>query len=305
MTTPPAEKSPKPGINIYGGAVVNPYKLTILVEELGIPYNYISVDFAQNEHKSAWFKVINPNGRIPAMVHVKDDATTINLFESGACMLYLVSEFDSSHKVSYPYGSPEYWTQVSWLSWQIAGYGPMMGQSCHFARYFPLAPSAEGGEDKSGDGKFSKGAMEYGTWRYAAEARRLNSVLEEQLSTPGQKYIVPGEKPTIADIAVFIYAYSAAWCGVDINDFPNVKAWIGRLVERPGFQKGLQVPSPYSYSDPQVLDPGMTEAHGPGRKFGSLYIKMCTEEWAAKGQVPALPSDSIHLGEHWSSEVIL
>jgi glutathione S-transferase len=68
------------------------------------------------EPKAEWYASINPNGRMPAVVHVKDDGTTVTVFESAACLLYMASEFDKEHKLSYPIGTPDYWTQLSWVS---------------------------------------------------------------------------------------------------------------------------------------------------------------------------------------------
>lgn len=136
MASIPPEKAPKPGLNIYGCPAVNPVKLTIAAEELGyvatftffglgpeqadspnrIPYNFINLDMAAGELTSEWFKSINPNGRAPAIVHVKEDGTSVTVFESGACLLYIASEFDREHKLSYPVGTPAYWSQLSWVS---------------------------------------------------------------------------------------------------------------------------------------------------------------------------------------------
>ncbi|KAM7206473.1 Glutathione S-transferase, C-terminal-like protein, partial [Naviculisporaceae sp. PSN 640] len=301
MSTPPPEKIPKQGVNIYGAAVVNPYKLSILAEELGIPYNYIEVDFAKGEHKSPWFTAINPNGRLPALVHVKEDGTSINVFESGACMMYLVSEFDTpSHKISYPLGTAEHWIGVSWLIWQTASYGPMMGQACHFNRYYPAALHKTRNVGNGTGPEEPTGGMEYGSWRFTSECRRLNSVLEDHLSsTPEQKFIVPGEKLTTADIAIFIYACSAAWCGVDINEYPHVQSWIGRLAERPAFQKGLTVPSPYMFSDAAVSSEEAVGFHKAVRKFGNQTIKAASEDWwnktGGKAKIPVIPSDFANL----------
>ncbi|KAI1843820.1 hypothetical protein JX266_010079 [Neoarthrinium moseri] len=135
MATIPPEKAPKPGLNIYGRAAVNPDKLTIAAEELGIPYNYIHMDMLAGEPKTEWYASINPNGRMPVVVHIKEDGTSVTVFESGSCLLYLANEFDKEHTLSYPIAKPEYWTQLSWLSWQFNGYGPMMGQAAYFNRH--------------------------------------------------------------------------------------------------------------------------------------------------------------------------
>lgn len=74
------------------------------------------MDVRAGELQSEWYKSINPNGRVPAIVHVKEDGTSETVFESAACLLYMASEFDKDHKISYAFGSPQYWTQLSWVS---------------------------------------------------------------------------------------------------------------------------------------------------------------------------------------------
>lgn len=71
---------------------------------------------SNGELQAEWYKAINPNGRVPAMVHVKEDGTSVTTFESAACLQYIVSEFDKEGRLSYPLGTPEYWTQLSWVS---------------------------------------------------------------------------------------------------------------------------------------------------------------------------------------------
>ncbi|PVH93920.1 glutathione S-transferase [Periconia macrospinosa] len=266
MASAPEGKAPKLGLNVYGSAVVNPYKISILAEELGLTYNYINLDVAAGDHQSDWFVKINPNGKVPAIVHVKEDGTSVTVFESAACLLYLTHEFDKEHKFSRPVGTPEYWTQLSWLSWQVAGYGPMMGQAAHFNRY-------------------AYEPVPYGAWRYTAESRRLHSVLDKQLSTSPY---VGGDQITIADFAVFIYTHSARWCGIDINEWPNVKAWHDKLLQRPGVQRGLQTPVPYPFSDAAVSSENQ-EFYKTLRQWGAQGIKAASEKW--KGEAAPVPSD--------------
>ncbi|KAK7949434.1 glutathione s-transferase protein [Apiospora saccharicola] len=216
MAEYPPEKAPKPGFNIYGAALPNPAKLTIMAEELGIPYNLITMDLA--DIRSSWYESINPNGKLPAIVHVKEDGTSETVFESGACLLYLAHEFDKEHRFHDPVGTSGYWKQLSWLSWQISGYGPMMGQAVHFHRYTPEP-------------------IPYGAWRYGAECRRLNHVLEKQL------------------------------------------AWCESLSQRPGVQRGLQVPSPYMTGDEGVVDPANQDALKMMRGHFSKVFKEASDQW--------------------------
>ncbi|KAF3022572.1 hypothetical protein E8E14_013251 [Neopestalotiopsis sp. 37M] len=267
MAEAPPEKQPKPGLNIYGLAAVNPYKLTIAAEELNVPYNYVTLDAAANEIKSDWFTAINPNGRVPAIVHIKEDGQVVTVFESGACLQYMLSEFDKENKLSYSVGTQEYWTQLSWLSWQISGYGPSMGQSTFFTRYSPQPEP-------------------YALWRYLAESRRLNHVLDKQLS---KNAYVAGDRLTVADIAIYLYATSSAWCGVDIDEFPHVKAWHDKLAQRPAFQAGMKVPVPYPFNRETVCALETQEQMKQQRQFGAKFIHAASEQWA--GEPVSLPSD--------------
>ncbi|KAI9691902.1 MAG: hypothetical protein M1822_007975 [Bathelium mastoideum] len=267
MAIIPSDKAPQPGLNIYGCASVNPVKLTIFAAELGVKYNYVCLEMSIGEIQVEWYKSINPNGRVPAIVHVKEDGTSVTVFESAACLLYMASEFDKEHKLSYPLGTPEYWTQLSWLSWQVAGLGPMMGQANHFNRY-------------------ATEPVPYGAWRYTAECRRLHHVLDRQLSIYP---FIAGDHLTIADIAVFIFEHSAKWCGIDIDEYPNIKAWHDKLAQRSAFKEGLQVPVPYQFSDEAVSNPDAQELYESARKYGGQAIKEWTEKW--QGTVVPLPSD--------------
>jgi len=91
-------------------------RLDLLLNSNSIPYNYVNLEMTSGDMKSEWYAAINPNGRVPAIVHVKEDGTSVTVFESAACLLYIASEFDKGNKFSYPIGTPEYWTQLSWVS---------------------------------------------------------------------------------------------------------------------------------------------------------------------------------------------
>ncbi|KAK7941493.1 Disulfide-bond oxidoreductase YfcG [Apiospora aurea] len=250
MANIPTEKAPKPGLNIYGFDSPNPAKCRIMAEKLGISYNYVNLNPGIGEFKANWYVgSVNPNGKVPAIVHVKEDGTSVTVWESAACLLYMAHEFDKDNKFSYSVGMPEYWSQMSWLSWQISGYGAMMGQAAHFNRY---APSPEEGA----------------TSRFVA-----------------------GDRMTVADFAVFIFAHSAKWCGIDINEFPHVKAWHDTLAQRPAIQKAPQVPGPFPFGDEAV-----SKTEGPEleflrgiRKVGTQGIKAAHDEW--KKKVVPVPSD--------------
>jgi len=227
--------------------------------------------------KSEWFASINPNGRVPAIVHVKDDGTSVSVFESAACLFYIASEFDKDNKISYPAGTPEYWKQLSWLSWQVANYGPMLGQAVHFNRY-------------------ATEPVPYASWRYTSECRRLNSVLDKQLETTP---FIAGDRLTIADFAIFIFTHSNKWCGVDLAQYPNLKAWHDKLAQRPAFKKSLQIPVAYQFSEEAVIDPEKQEYYRMIRKFGGQGIKAATDQWP--GEIVPVPSDHANLPDGDSS----
>ncbi|KAI9055185.1 hypothetical protein LZ554_000149 [Drepanopeziza brunnea f. sp. 'monogermtubi'] len=208
----------------------NGIKISITLEELGLPYEFTNIDLSKNTQKEPWFLEINPNGRIPALTDTFTDGKTINLFESGSIQQYLVEQYDKDHKISYPAGTREAYEVNSWLFFLNAGVGPMQGQANHFNRYAPEH-------------------IEYGAKRYTNETRRLYGVLNTHLEKSTSGFLV-GDKLTIADIAhcnqTGGWVRSAFWAGVDIDEFPALRAWEEKLLRRPGFEKGRQVPGPDS-----------------------------------------------------------
>lgn len=178
---------------------------------------------------SRWFLEINPNGRIPALTDTFTDGQKIRLFESGSILTYLVEQYDKDHKISFPKGTREYYEMCSWLYFQNAGVGPMQGQSNHFSRYAPER-------------------IEYGVKRYVNETKRLYSVLDKHLSESKSGYLV-GDHVSIADISHWGWVAAAGWAGVNIDEFPNLKAWEDRMAQRDGVEKGRHVPSPHTIKD--------------------------------------------------------
>jgi len=220
-------------IILYTAATPNGYKISILLEELGLKYDVKTLSFQKNEQKEDWFLKINPNGRIPAIEDRSTNPPT-PVFESGAIMLYLTDKYDKQGKASYSRDKdPEkYYETIQWLFFQNAGVGPMQGQANHFFRYAPEK-------------------IQYGIDRYQNETRRLYKVLDKRIRENGG-YLV-GDHVTIADISNFGWVNSAAWAGVDIEEFPNLKKWYETLKARPGFEAGLDVPKKNVYRD--VKDP--------------------------------------------------
>ncbi|KAK3197733.1 hypothetical protein GRF29_216g1134588 [Pseudopithomyces chartarum] len=121
--------APQSDITLYTTQTPNGIKISILLEELGLPYKVHKIDFSSNEQKEPWFLEINPNGRIPALTDRFEDGETIRVFESGSIMQYLVGRYDPDHKLSYPPGTREAIETTNWLFFQNAGVGPMQGQA--------------------------------------------------------------------------------------------------------------------------------------------------------------------------------
>jgi len=242
-------------IVLYTANTPNGHKASIVLEELGIPYEFKNIDIMKNEQKEEWFLKINPNGRIPAIVDQNNNDFPV--FESGALMLYLVDKYDKDHKISYPHGSDLYWELVSWLFFQNAGVGPMQGQANHFFRYAPEK-------------------IQYGINRYQNETRRLYSVLENRLKQNGDWLV--GDRMTIADIANFTWVNIAFWAGVDTSEFPVLNAWVDRINAREAVKRGLDVPVKFTMKD-NIQDQAKLDQQA---KEASAWIVKGQEEDAKK-----------------------
>lgn len=208
-----------PNITLYTFATPNGFKISTVLEELGLPYKVRVVDISAEEQKEDWYLKINPNGRLPA---ITDGSTRI--FESGAIMLYLVDKYDTSRKISYaPVDLPGYTEQLGWLFWQIGGIGPMQGQAHHFNILAPVR-------------------SDWGIQRYAEETKRLYMVLNTRLEA--SPYIA-GDKFTIADIATVFWVHVAPkfllW---DLGEWPAIKKWYDGILQRQAVQQALKVPEP-------------------------------------------------------------
>ncbi|KAH7321081.1 glutathione S-transferase [Stachybotrys elegans] len=216
----------KTDITLYTEGTPNGLKISIALEELGLEYKVRSLDLTKLEQKEPWFLEINPNGRIPALTDKDENGNELKIFESGAILEYLVGRYDKDHKISYSFGSKEHWETTSWLMWQMGGLGPMQGQANHFAR-------------------FAGAIYPYALNRYVHESRRLYRVLDAQIAKNPSGYIV-GDHVSIADIACWPWVCAWKYSAVpELDEFPNVQKWMHRLLERPGFERGRNVPGPH------------------------------------------------------------
>lgn len=202
-------------IDLYTWTTPNGRKVSILLEELGVPYTVHSIDISKDEQFATDFLKIAPNNRIPAIV---DKETGIHMMETGAIMMYLADKYKKFHCEGH-----EYWRMVEWLMWQMGGLGPMLGQAHHFVKY-------------------NKGKSEYAERRYAAEAQRLYTVLNTRLE--GRDFIAGQDRGTysIADMACWPWVSRFEWHEVDLNAFPNIRDWYLRIAARPAVQAGYSVP---------------------------------------------------------------
>lgn len=202
-------------IDLYTWATPNGRKISIALEELGIPYAVHSVNIFEGDQTQPEFTAISPNQKIPAIV---DNETGIQLMESGAILLYLA---DKTGKLM-PRDKSQYWEILEWLMWQMAGLGPMLGQVHHFVR-------------------FNKGKSVYAEERYLKEARRLYGVLNQRLS--GRPYMV-GDEYSIADISAWPWVSRFEFQTIDLAEFPHVLDWYLRIAQRPAVQSGYAIPVP-------------------------------------------------------------
>ncbi|SMY08027.1 glutathione S-transferase family protein [Flavimaricola marinus] len=198
-------------IDLYTWTTPNGRKVSIMLEELGVPYMVHPINIGKDEQFAPDFLKIAPNNRIPAIV---DQETGQTLMETGAIMLYL----GQKHGRFLGEGD-NYWRMIEWLMWQMGGLGPMLGQVHHFVKYNP-------------------GKSEYAEERYSKEASRLYRVLNARLE--GRDYIA--DEYTIADMACWPWVSRFEWQGIDLAGFPNVRDWYLRLADRPAVQRGYQIP---------------------------------------------------------------
>ena len=209
-------------IDLYTSPTPNGYKVSITLEELGLPYKVHPIDLSSGAQKEPWFLAINPNGRIPAMIDRANGDFAV--FESGAMMLYLA---ERAGKL-IPADEKGRSLVMQWLMFQMGGLGPMMGQANVFARYFPeVIPAAID--------------------RYRRESRRLLEVLDGRLA---DHEWLAGDY-SIADIANFAWARIHEWPGVSIEGLANLQRWLDAIAARPAVQRGLLVP-PRPEVDPAV-----------------------------------------------------
>lgn len=206
-------------IELYYWPTPNGWKISIALEEMGLPYELKPVDIGTGEQFEPEFLKISPNNRMPAIVDPEGPGgATISLFESGAILQYLARKSGQ-----FGGADPREQAEVeSWLMWQMGGLGPMAGQTHHFRMY---APKIEADPQK----------LRYGVDRYTNETSRLYGVLDKRLA---DREFVAGEL-SIADFAIWPWIIPWQMQGQNIDDLPNLKRWFEQCAARENFQKGF------------------------------------------------------------------
>lgn len=205
-------------IELYYWPTPNGWKISIALEEMELPYNLHLVNIGAGEQFDPEFLKISPNNRMPAIVDPEGpDGERISIFESGAILQYL------ARKTGKFCGRTERErVEVDqWLMWQMGGVGPMAGQAHHFLNYAPSMDPPQ--------------VLPYAQDRYRNEVERLYGVLDDRLA---DRPYVAGDFYSIADMAIWPWANGWQNQQQDIEEFPNMKAWLARVWERPAVQKG-------------------------------------------------------------------
>ena len=205
-------------IELYTWNTPNGRKVSVALEEMGLPYAVKVVDITRNEQFNPEFLKFSPNNRIPAIIDTDGpDGRPISVFESGAILLYLAEKTGRFLPRDLRARVPVH----EWLMWQMGGFGPMPGQVHHFLMVK------------------DPGDQRYGLERYGKETRRLYGVLDRRLA--GRDFVATEGEPSIADFAILGWAWRHERHLVSFDGLPNVAAWYDRLMARPGVQRGFEV----------------------------------------------------------------
>ena len=204
-------------IDFYYWPTPNGWKVSILLEELGLDYKTIPVNISKGDQFHPEFLAISPNNRMPAIVDHDVEGEPVSVFESGAIMWYLAEKTGNF----LPADARSRTQVMEWLFWQVGGQGPMAGQLSHFVNYAP--------EDHD---------HSYSHERYAGEYDRLCGVLDRRLAATGW---VVGDSYTIADMICWPWVLITKPLGADISKFQHLSAWRSKLKERPAVQRAVDL----------------------------------------------------------------
>ena len=221
-------------IELYYWPTPNGWKISIALEEMGLPYTLNLVDITKGEQFAPEFLKVSPNNKMPAIVDPNTSGgEPISVFESGAILQYLGRKTGKF----YPCNERARVEVDQWLFWQMGGFGPMLGQTHHFRIYAPEK-------------------IDYAINRYTNEAKRLYGVLNTRLK---DREFVAGEY-SIADMAIAPWAKLWERQGQVIEEMPNVARWLETVLARPAVARGLAVgaekrdPTSATMKDPKVQE---------------------------------------------------
>ncbi len=205
-------------IDLYAFDTPNGRKISVALEEMGLPYAVKVVDINKGQQFEPGFLRISPNNKIPAIVDPDGPGgQPISVFESGAILLYLAEKTGRF----VPRDARARVTVYEWLMWQVSGFGPMPGQVHHFVQQ-PEGP-----------------ARDYGMERYGKETHRLYGVLNRRLA--GRDFVATEGEPSIADFAILGWAWRHERHRVDFAQYPEVGRWYAAMMSRPAVKRGFEV----------------------------------------------------------------
>lgn len=223
-------------IDLHYWPTPNGKKVTILLEELGLPYQVVPVHIGRGDQFTDDYLKISPNNRMPAIVDHEpaDGGPPLSVFESGAIMIYLAEKAGRF----LPADVRGKYEVIQWVIWQMANQGPKFGERGHFSRVAP-----------------EHGDQSYAQRRFNDEVHRLYGVLNNRLY---DRPYIAGDEYTIADM--ISYPWTAGWeqQGVDMGEFKYFKRWWDEMAARPGVQRGMAV-SPGVVEDPSTITPDEQE----------------------------------------------
>jgi len=204
-------------IELHTWDTPNGRKISVALEEMGLPYRVRTVNITKDEQFDPGFLAISPNNKIPAIVDSEGPGgEPIGVFESGAILIYLAEKTQRF----LPTDARKRVAVLEWLMWQMGGFGPMPGQVHHFLQ---VKDSAD---------------QRYGLERYSKETRRLYGVLNKRLG--GRAFMATDDEPSIADFAVLGWAWRHERHRVDLQDFAEVRRWYDAMMARPGTKRGFE-----------------------------------------------------------------
>jgi GST-like protein len=215
-------------IDLHYWTTPNGHKITMFLEETGIPYRIVPVNLVQNDQFKPDFLQIAPNNKIPAIVDNEPvgGGDPISIFESGAILLYLA---EKSGKLM-PQQVRDRVDATQWLFWQVAGLGPMAGQLIFFLR--------------------SNEKHQFGIDRYTNETIRLFTVLNTRLK---DREFLAGQEYSVADIAAYTWAAPYSLFGLKLDDFPHLERWLEAVASRPATERAYEIARKYNPQAPQPV----------------------------------------------------